>query len=51
MRSVGGWHFWTVGEGENVRVLNDLRREYRELFEIEEDGADESVEDATEGDE
>ena len=51
MRSVGGWHFWTVGEGENVRVLNDLRREYRELFEIEEDGADESAEDAADTEE
>ena len=51
MTAVGGWHFWTVGEGENVRVLNDLRAEYRDLFEIEEDGADESAEDATEGDE
>ncbi len=51
MRSVGGWHFWTVGEGENVRILNDLRREYRELFEIEEDGADESAEDAADTEE
>jgi hypothetical protein len=51
MRSVGGWHFWTVGEGENVRVLNDLRREYRDLFDIEEDGSEESAEETADADE
>jgi hypothetical protein len=51
MSAVGGWHFWTVGEGENVRVLNELRVEYRDLFEIEEDGIDEAAEEVADADE
>lgn len=33
--SVGGWHFWSIGEGEKYQLLDDIRNEYRERFEIE----------------
>jgi uncharacterized protein with ParB-like and HNH nuclease domain len=45
--AVGGWHFWSIGDGEDKRLLDDIRNEYRERFEIEEDSTD----DATESDE
>jgi hypothetical protein len=45
--AVGGWHFWSIGEGEDKRLLDDIRNEYRERFEIEPDTTD----DLTESDE
>jgi hypothetical protein len=33
--AVGGWHFWSVGTGETFQLLDDVRNEYRERFEIE----------------
>ena len=42
--AVGGWHFWSIGEGEDKRLLDDIRNEYRERFEIEEDSTDDAAE-------
>lgn len=38
--AVAGWHFWSIGEGENLRLLGDVRNEYRERFEIGEDNSE-----------
>jgi len=37
MKAVGGWNFWKIGEGENSKLLNDIRNEFREKFELESD--------------
>jgi hypothetical protein len=42
--AVHGWHFWSIGEGAEKRLLFDIRNEYRERFEIEEDGTDDAAE-------
>ena len=42
--TVGGWHFWSVGDGENRRYLDDVRTDYRERFEIESDTTEDSAE-------
>jgi hypothetical protein len=41
---VSGWYFWSVGDGEDKRLLDDVRNEYRERFEIDEDASEDSVE-------
>jgi hypothetical protein len=42
--AVHGWHFWSVGEGVEKRLLFDVRNEYRERFEIEEENSDDPAE-------
>jgi hypothetical protein len=42
--SVGGWRFWSIGEGENARLLSEIRNEYRDRFEIDADTTEESEE-------
>jgi uncharacterized protein with ParB-like and HNH nuclease domain len=42
--AVGGWHFWSIGEGEHKRLLDDFRNEYRERFEIDADTAEDTSE-------
>jgi len=40
MKSIGGWHFWSIGAGDNLVVLDDLRSQFQELFEIGEVSSD-----------
>jgi hypothetical protein len=42
--SVGGWRFWSIGDGENARLLSEIRNEYRDRFEIDPDTTEESEE-------
>jgi hypothetical protein len=42
--AIHGWHFWSIGEGREKRLLSDVRNEYRERFEIEEDSIDDTAE-------
>ena len=42
--AVHGWYFWSIGDGEEKRLLLDIRNEYRERFEIEEENSDDPAE-------
>jgi len=42
--AVHGWHFWSVGEGDEKRLLSDIRNEYRERFEIDAEISEDTTE-------
>lgn len=41
MNSIGGWHFWSIGAGDDLIVLDELRSQYQEHFDIKEVSSDE----------
>ena len=35
MKAVGGWHFWKIGSGDDAKLLDQLRSEFRDRFQID----------------